>query len=113
MALDGNHVLIGNLGDDTNGSNVGQAHLFTAVSEPSADFDEDGDVDGNDYLKWQRGESPNPLSAPDLADWQLNFGSSMTLSSSTAIPEPSALAMAVCCLIGLASRPCQRREEMS
>ena len=30
VALDGNNVLIGALGDDTNGTNIGQAHLFDA-----------------------------------------------------------------------------------
>ena len=30
MSVDGNHVLIGAWGDDTNGVNVGQAHLFDA-----------------------------------------------------------------------------------
>ncbi|MCA9235194.1 MAG: hypothetical protein KDA44_06970, partial [Planctomycetales bacterium] len=38
------------------------------------DFDEDGDVDGGDFLAWQRGNSPTPLSADDLAAWQANFG---------------------------------------
>ena len=38
------------------------------------DFDDDGDVDGNDFLAWQRGESPNPLSQSDLDNWQASFG---------------------------------------
>src|SRR5262245_39274161 len=38
------------------------------------DFDGDGDVDGRDFLVWQRGGSPNPLSAGDLAQWQANYG---------------------------------------
>ena len=33
VAIDGNNVLIGAFGDDTNGGSVGQAHLFTP--EPS------------------------------------------------------------------------------
>ncbi|MBN2295382.1 MAG: SUMF1/EgtB/PvdO family nonheme iron enzyme [Pirellulales bacterium] len=56
-----------------------------------ADLDNDGDVDGNDFLAWQRGESPNPLSAEDLAIWQAQFGTTSAPSSSTTIPEPSAL----------------------
>ncbi|MBN1854278.1 MAG: hypothetical protein JW829_16230 [Pirellulales bacterium] len=31
-------------------------------------------MDGNDFLIWQRGESPNPLSSSDLASWQATFG---------------------------------------
>jgi hypothetical protein len=54
------------------------------------DFDDDGDVDGRDFLAWQRGQSTNPLSAEDLADWQGNYGMA-PLASASAIPEPSAL----------------------
>jgi len=55
------------------------------------DYDIDGDVDGFDFLKWQRGESTNPLSTGDLADWETNFGTPSSLSglSSAVVPEPS------------------------
>ncbi len=52
------------------------------------DFDFDGDVDGRDFLLWQRGGSPNSLSAGDLADWQANYGTG-SLATSRAVPEPS------------------------
>lgn len=45
----------------------------TFVAGPG-DFDNDNDVDGNDFLIWQRGESPNSGSAEDLAEWQANYG---------------------------------------
>jgi hypothetical protein len=57
---------------------------------PTGDFDFDGDVDGRDFLIWQRGGSPNPLSAGDLADWQGNYGAG-SLATSTAVPEPGTL----------------------
>lgn len=41
----------------------------------SADFDGDGDVDGRDFLAWQRGASPSPLSTEDLLLWQNQYGS--------------------------------------
>jgi hypothetical protein len=46
------------------------------VPEPCfpGDFNFDGDSDGNDFLKWQRGESLSSLSQSDLADWEANFG---------------------------------------
>ena len=55
------------------------------------DFDLDGDVDGKDFLIWQRGESPNPLSASELSDWEMNYGTPASTSTtvSTAIPEPT------------------------
>lgn len=48
----------------------------------AGDFDGDGDVDGQDFLIWQR--NPNIGS---LADWQSNLGAS--LASAVAIPEPA------------------------
>ncbi len=36
--------------------------------------DSDNDVDGHDFLVWQRGQSPNPLSQADLNVWESNFG---------------------------------------
>jgi hypothetical protein len=55
------------------------------------DFDADGDVDGRDFLAWQR--DPN---VADLADWQNNYGMS-SLAVVAAVPEPRGLAL----LIGL------------
>ncbi|MEM9659538.1 MAG: hypothetical protein AAF961_14355, partial [Planctomycetota bacterium] len=34
------------------------------------DFNSDALVNGADFLVWQRGGSPNPLSASDLAEWE-------------------------------------------
>lgn len=51
------------------------------------DFDGDGDVDGRDFLAWQRGESPDPLSSADLTLWQDNYGTVPTLVASS-VPEP-------------------------
>lgn len=65
------------------------------------DFNGDGYVDGNDFLVWQRGESPNQLSAADLDEWKTNFGNpSLTaaslpssLAQNAAVPEPGSAAM--------------------
>ena len=54
----------------------------------SGDFDCDGDVDGDDFLSWQRGESPDPLSASDLADWEANYGAPPLEAAAGAVPEP-------------------------
>ena len=57
---------------------------------PSADFDADGDVDGADFLSWQRGFGLNGSATPsdgdtdadadvdvdDLSTWQVQFGTS-------------------------------------
>jgi T5SS/PEP-CTERM-associated repeat protein len=52
----------------------------------AGDFDFDGDVDGRDFLTWQR----NP-SVGDLADWQGNYGVGTLTANSTAVPEPGSL----------------------
>jgi len=57
------------------------------------DFDGDGIVDGHDFLLWQRGGSPNPLSQSDLNAWEANFGSGAPLSAIAAVPEPSSLGL--------------------
>ncbi|MCA9259785.1 MAG: hypothetical protein KDA61_11325 [Planctomycetales bacterium] len=63
------------------------------------DFDADGDVDGSDFLLWQRGGSPAPLSQADLSVWRANLGrvwaDGDAVQNLEAVPEPTgALALA-------------------
>jgi hypothetical protein len=72
------------------------ANTVTLAVVPAlpGDFDIDGDVDGFDFLQWQRGESPDPLSQSDLADWEANYGMVAPLSAaSAAVPEPTSLVL--------------------
>jgi hypothetical protein len=55
------------------------------------DFDGDDDVDGEDFLKWQRGESDDPLSAGDLAAWEGNYGTAPLSAAITLVPEPASM----------------------
>jgi hypothetical protein len=79
-------VLQANLGSPSsvNLANVA-GNQFVSVAVPSGDFDGDGNIDGRDFLTWQR----NNGSAADLAIWQEQYGSSGPLSAATSIPEPS------------------------
>jgi hypothetical protein len=70
------------------------------VSTDPGDFDNDGDVDGRDFLIWQRGGSPTPRSAADLAAWQANYGEGALTSSLGVVPEPST-ALMLCCITAL------------
>jgi len=65
----------------------------------AGDFDDDDDVDGHDFLLWQRGLSPDPLSAEDLSDWQSNYGTinPPPQQSVSTIPEPETVLL---CLLG-------------
>lgn len=58
------------------------------------DFDLDGDVDGSDFLAWQRGEAPGGLTPDNLTAWRNNFGAggAIAAAASTA-PEPATLTM--------------------
>jgi hypothetical protein len=89
-------------------NNAGTSFTLVTPDPPSADFDEDGDVDGNDFLKWQRGESTNPLSSGDLELWQEQYGTPPPLSAVVAIPEPISLHLL---FVGLTARGlCRRRQ---
>jgi hypothetical protein len=77
--------------------------------EQTADFDADGDADGQDFLSWQRtlgstfdhsadGNFDGRVDGADLAVWRQAFGRP---GGAQAIPEPGALMLA---LIAIAAR---------
>jgi len=70
------------------------------------DFDVDGDTDGTDFLKWQRGEVSSPPSVSDLSAWEANFGTTAPpLAALAEVPEPSAVLLgAMASLIGFSIR---------
>jgi T5SS/PEP-CTERM-associated repeat protein len=66
-----------------------QVVLSVVTAGIEGDFDQDDDVDGADFLRWQRGGSSDPLSGSDLAAWRANYGSgSAAATNTTAVPEP-------------------------
>jgi len=73
----------------------------------AGDFDFDRDVDGPDFLAWQRGQSPVPFSAADLATWQTEYNGGLLVAESVAVPEPSALMLLIACLPCLMRRNCR------
>ena len=63
------------------------------------DFDGDDDVDGRDFLAWQRGASPNgtpggPVSAADLTVWQGAYNGGAL--SAVTVPEPASAWLVLC-----------------
>lgn len=57
------------------------------------DFDLDNDVDGIDFLKWQRGELSVAHSPTDLEDWESNYGTDLDPLASAVVPEPGRLCL--------------------
>ena len=79
--------------------------VLTVPASALGDYNGDGQVDGSDFLNWQCGESPNPLSAADLTAWKANFGSELLVAASQPVAEPASwwLALAgasITCLRG-------------
>lgn len=87
----------------TEGDLVGYTMLTVGEYELGGDFDKDGDVDGADFLIWQRGESPNPLSPSDLATWQASFGTvtSAITHALEPVPEPATGFLLMLLMLGL------------
>ena len=79
--------------------------LLVSLSPLASDFDEDGDVDGNDFLRWQRNFSildgtaslsngdangDGDVDGDDFLLWQRNYPYPTVLSS---VPEPNSLVL--------------------
>lgn len=72
--------------------------LHVVPASTPGDFDQDGDVDGRDFLVWQRNTSVG-----NLSDWQNNYGTGSLTASSAAVPEPGTLML----VLGLAAIRCR------
>jgi len=86
------------------GQRIGLGEVrFLGTELPTADFDSDGDVDGADFLEWQRGfgstgtvnlakgdsNGDDQVNSVDLIHWGNQFGSNPQSGATATIPEPS------------------------
>ena len=119
-ATSGTNIMLGesdptaNIGTDSDFA-VLQFSLFdnvrvetvTVAPSEDADFDADGDVDGADFLTWQRNlgaagglangdaDGNATVNALDLAIWKVQFSPSAAVPAAAAVPEPGALGLAM------------------
>lgn len=123
--LPGQGFGLGNLFDASNGhqdlvlefvlagesaTQTGVVHYgsIVPIATGDADFDNDGDVDGRDFLAWQRGFGATSGATPDDGDangdgavneadlqiWSSQYGSGASqAASANAVPEPSAMVL--------------------
>mgnify|MGYP001171842975 CR=1 FL=1 len=82
------------------GNNFDSNALLTLTLLAPGDYNLDGHVDGGDFLAWQYGISPNPLSASDLATWQGSYrsDSSVLMALGTTVPEPNSMLLLLAAL---------------
>jgi hypothetical protein len=78
---------------------------FTQITLPDTgidgDFDLDDDVDGVDFLIWQRGDRD----ATEYANWKANFGTANAVAGATGVPEPSSMIVALGLVLALRALP--------
>lgn len=80
--------------------------FLTPTTFTPGDFDQDNDVDGDDFLLWQRDPGVG-----NLSDWEDNYGTVTTplQASSAAVPEPTSVALLLVA-IGLGGTARSRRQ---
>ena len=121
----GDWLLVGVVDDEASDSlSMNTVVAFTLTPILSADFDDDGDVDGGDFLNWQRGfgktigatqtegdaDRDGDVDAADLTHWNAAFAATALPAGETAsavVPEPTSAVLTLCGL--LASKNCRRR----
>jgi len=83
------------------------------VPTEDADFDGDNDVDGADFLTWQRGlgtasgatlaqgdaNGDGAITGADLTIWRAQFGPAAAAGAASAVPEPASAVMVVMALL--------------
>lgn len=95
---------------------------YSSIGTDNADFNNDGDVDGRDFLIWQRGfgsgttstqgdaNGSGTVDAADLAIWQNQYGSSSLAAAAQVVPEPTSVGLVALALVCLAGHGSLRRQ---
>lgn len=78
--------------------------LSVIAAGTAGDFNGDGNVDGTDFLLWQRDPGVGAL-----ADWQANYGTVAAAPAAGNVPEPAAATLLALALTGWAATAVRRR----
>ena len=113
--------------DDVQFTLIDNIKVSVATETPTedADFDDDGDVDGADFLVWQRGfgtagdnsmgnaNGDATIDAADLGIWTAQFGQTAPPASASiaAVPEPTTIGLALASLACLVTASRSGRRE--
>lgn len=84
------------------GNDVVLVGLSSVINGIPGDFDGDGDVDGRDFLFWQRDPGVG-----NLSDWQTAYDTG-PLVAITAVPEPSSVVFGIALLITILANRTRR-----
>jgi hypothetical protein len=103
---------------DLSGLEVQNARAILDQVDPPGDFDNDGDADGADLLKWQQqlgarglypmkalaadGNADGVVNGTDLALWQTSVAAAT--SAASAVPEPTSAALFITAILVARSR---------
>lgn len=110
-------ALLGNGNPSPNSSDLFfKPQSASAFPHSTSDHDLDGDVDGADFLIWQRYAGENTgngdansnllIDGTDLEMWQAEYGAELgNVTASVVVPEPATFALMIgTCLIGMCRR---------
>ncbi|NOZ41233.1 MAG: PEP-CTERM sorting domain-containing protein [Planctomycetes bacterium] len=121
----GDFILLGVVDDGTSDP-LSSNTVVSLIATPSTaipldpetgDFNQDEDVDGADFLAWQRGSSLATLAGlsdgdgnrngtvtgADLTIWENQYGTAGSRSTLQTVPEPTALALLLVAAVAFAS----------
>lgn len=113
--LPGSIMLTSNQGSNASLTTLINPDATLAAIESNADFNGDGDIDGDDFLTWQRNlnsgttqaegdaDGDGDVDANDLLDWQSQYADAP--AGVTTVPEPTGL-----CLLVIATTICASRQ---
>ncbi|MDZ4659952.1 MAG: hypothetical protein SH868_20435 [Bythopirellula sp.] len=126
LVLSSPRVPVSGVGDVTSFEGVLHPTIRPTIAIPGAslyvppitpgDYDFDGDVDGRDFLIWQRaygtsdsmadGDDSGTVGPEDLVIWQDHYGETAPpVAASISVPEPASLALGVMSLLAMVRRP--------